>query len=263
MMRMHSPSVTSQAVALTRAELDRPHSRDGDPDAQRRLLAGIAFGPPAWLRPSIAARTAFVDEQVIGAIETGLEQVVTCGAGYDDRGVRFRTRGVRFFELDHPATQQDKAARLREMGAADAVTLVAADFRAGDAGDALARAGHDAVRPSLFICEGLLVYLDRDTCHRLLAALAARAPRGSVLAATLSTHADGFDSAEVVAAANRSRARSAAAEPWQTILPVADHLKLLAEAGWRVTARRWSPASSPQPGHGRQGLLVRASPATS
>ncbi len=258
---MNGPSVTSQAVALARADLARPHSADGDPDAQRRLCEGIAWRPPGWLQPSIAARTSFVDEQVTGAIAAGVRQIVTCGAGYDDRALRFRTGGVRFFELDHPATQADKAARLRAIGAADAVMLVGADFRRDDAGVVLSQAGHDADQPSLFSCEGLLVYLDRGTCSRLLAALAARAPRGSVLAATLATHADGLDSAEVVAAVNRSRRQTGAAEPWQTILPVASHLKLLADAGWHVTDQRWCPPASEAVGHGRRSLLVAASPA--
>jgi methyltransferase (TIGR00027 family) len=261
--RMSRPSITGQVVALTRAELDRPHSADGDPDAQRRLCEGLTYSPPGWLQPSIAARTSFLDEQVTRAIAAGIRQIVTCGAGYDDRALRFRTRSVRFFELDHPVTQADKAARLRAVGAADAVTLAGADFRTDDAGSALASAGHDAAKPSLFICEGLLVYLDRGTCHRLLSALSARAAGTGVLAASLSTHADGFDSAEVVAAANRSRGRTAEIEPWQTILPVAEHLRLLADAGWRVTTRRWSPASAVDPSHGRRGLLVQASPAAS
>ncbi len=257
---MHGPSVTSQVVALTRAGLERAHSAGGDPDAQRRLCEGMAFTPPGWLQPGIAARTSFVDEQVTAAIVAGLQQIVTCGAGYDDRGVRFRTQGVRFFELDHPATQADKAARLRAIEVADAVTLAVADFRIDDADAVLARAGHDAGQPSLFICEGLLIYLDLDTCRRLLGALAGRAPSGSVLAASLSAHAEGFDSAAVVAAANRSR-RTGAVEPWRTILPVAEHLRLLADAGWRVTEQRWSPASSLDASHGRHGLLVLASPA--
>jgi methyltransferase (TIGR00027 family) len=258
---MNGPSVTSQAVALTRARLNRPHSAEGDPDAQQRLCEGIALSPPGWLRPNIAARTSFMDDQVTSAIAAGLRQIVTCGAGYDDRGVRFRTRGVRFFELDHPATQTDKAARLRAIGAADAVVLVGVDFRTDDVTAVLARAGHEATQPSLFSCEGLLTYLDLDTCHRLLAGLAARAPWASVLAASLSTHADGFESAAVVAAANRSRSRrSADAEPWQTILPVAGHLRLLADAGWRVTAQRWAPAAAADVSHGRRSLLVQASP---
>ena len=254
---MNSPSLTSQVVALTRAALDRPHSLEGDPDAQRALCEGMPFTPPAWLQPSIAVRTRFVDEQVSAALEAGVRQVVICGAGYDDRALRFRTAGVRFFELDHPATQRDKAGRLRALGAAGAVTLAAADFRTDDVGVVLKRAGHDAGQPSLFVCEGLLIYLDRDTCDRLLAALAAR-EAGSVLAASLTTHADGYDSAEVAATANAGR-RAGEAEPWRTILPVAEHFALLAEAGWSVRGTVSSLASA-DVRHGRRSILVTAAP---
>jgi methyltransferase (TIGR00027 family) len=258
---MINPSVTSQAVALTRAALDRPHSPDGDPSAQLALCEGIRLTPPAWLRPGIAARTRFVDEQVEAAIAAGLRQIVTCGAGYDDRALRFRTAGVRFFELDHPATQDDKARRLRAMGARrPGVRLVAADFVTDDVGHVLERFGHDGGRPSLFICEGLLVYLDRPTCRRLLAALAARAPAGSVLAASLATHADGLDSGEVVAAAN-ARRRAGDAEPWRTILPAAEHLVVLEQAGWSVTATVDSPVPAADVSDGRRSLLVTAVPA--
>lgn len=258
---MGSPSRTSQAVALTRAVLDRPHSPDGDPDSQRKLCEGMGFTPPPWLQVSIAARTAFVDEQVMTAIGSGLRQIVICGAGYDDRALRFRTPGVRFFELDHANTQQDKAERLRALGAhAPAVTLAAVDFRSGDTGEVLAQAGHDAGQPSLFICEGLLIYLDGQTCHRLLAGLAERAAAGSVLAVSLSTHADDADSRVVVAEAN-SRRRTSGAEPWQTILPAADHLARLESAGWVVTSTQWAPASSDHVSYGRRSLLVQASPA--
>lgn len=258
---MNIPSRTSQAVALTRAALDRPHSPEGDPEAQSRLCQDMRFGPPKWLQPSIAARTKFVDEQVTAAIAGGLQQIVICGAGYDDRALRFRTAGVRFFELDHPATQRDKARLLRAIRiAADGtagVTLAAADFSADDVSAVLRRAGHDSARPTLFICEGLLIYLDRDTCCNLLAALADCSAPGSMLAVSIATHADGFDSAEVIAAANVRR-RTGAAEPWLTILPAADHLALVERGGWTVTTTEWSPETGRDVSHGRRSLLVSA-----
>jgi methyltransferase (TIGR00027 family) len=258
---MNRPSVTSQAVALTRARLDRPHSPDGDPNAQRLLCADMRFDPPAWLEPSIAARTQFVDAQVEGAIAAGIHQIVICGAGYDDRALRFRTAGVRFFELDHPATQEDKARLLGTIGAVDVaepdVTLVAVDFRSGDVPATLASAGHRASEASLFVAEGLLVYLDQPVCTRLLATLASCAAPGSILAASLATHADGHDSAHVVAAAN-DRRRTGTAEPWRTILPADEHLALLTTAGWQVSTTQWSPFAAADVTHGRRSLLVVA-----
>jgi methyltransferase (TIGR00027 family) len=255
---VNGPSLTSQAVALTRARLDRPRSAEGDPSAQDALCAGMRFSPPRWLEPSIAARTRFIDAQVERAISAGFRQVVICGAGYDDRALRFRTSGVRFFELDHPATQQDKARLLGHVGAdAGDVTLASVDFRDDDVGAVLERAGHSATEASLFVAEGLLVYLDQQVGERLIAALAERAAAGSVLAVSLATHADGYDSAEVVTSAN-SRRRAGAAEPWLTILPTAEHLALLTNAGWRVTTTEWAPASTADVSHGRRSLLVAA-----
>jgi methyltransferase (TIGR00027 family) len=271
------PSRTSQAVALTRARLDRPHSQHGDPAAQRALCAGLNWTPPDWMQPSIEARTKFMDDLVIAAIARGVRQIVVCGAGLDDRALRFRTPGVRFFEVDHPVTQADKAMRLRDLGAAEnGPVLVACDFQADSVADALAARGHLSHEDSLFVCEGLLVYLDEQACGRLLAGLAAcagaagaagglesGAPRpagGSVLSATLATHSSDAPAAEVVAEAN-ARRRAAASEPWRTILPADEHLAMLSATGWMVTSVTELPTASGEVSFGRKSLLVTAVPA--
>ena len=228
-------SRTSQAVAVTRAGFARPHSPDGDPDAQRKLCAGM---PPVVLGnmlASLEARTIFFDGQVTAAITAGISQVVVLGAGYDDRALRFRTPGVRFFEVDHPATQSDKRVRLRAIDSSAGPVLVAADFRHDDLPSVLADAGHEAALPSLFLCEGLLVYLDEPATIGLLGGARAAAGAGSALAASLSTHAEGLDSTLVLARAN-ARRRTADEEPWLTILPAAAQVSLLARAGWLVAA---------------------------
>jgi methyltransferase (TIGR00027 family) len=241
-----------------RAELDRPCSTGGDPDAQRALCAGLTFAPPAWLRPSIEARTRFMDEHVLAALSAGARQVVICGAGLDDRALRFRADGVRFFEVDHPVTQADKAARLRAMGAAtDGLTLAACDFQVESIATALEAHGHDAAKQTLFLCEGLLVYLDQRACRRLLADAASRAAPGSTLAVTLATHGSDLTTEEVTAAAN-ARRRTGAAEPWVTILRPEEHLAMLTDAGWAVAATADSPSASDDVSHGRRSLLVSA-----
>lgn len=242
-------SRTSQAVALTRAHLDRPHSPEGDPLAQARLCEGMRPTPIERLRPMLTARTRFFDEAVTTALAGGTDQVVICGAGYDDRALRFRTTGVRFFELDQGPTQADKARRLRGLGEAhgadlnglgeapgtdlSGLTLATADFRADEVAAVLAAHGHDAGRPTLFVCEGLLIYLDEPVLTRLLSGLASCAAAGSTLAASLAVHAEGLASAEVLAAAN-ARRRAGQTEPWRTILPRDEQIALVARAGWRT-----------------------------
>ncbi len=253
------PSRTSQAVALARVRLARPHTPGGDPDAQRRLCRGMRPAGTGKLQTSLIARTRFFDERVLAALSAGVGQVVILGAGYDDRALRFRTPGVRFFELDHPATQADKARRLRAMKTGSGgPTLAPADFRADDVAGVLEASGHDAGQPTLFLCEGLLVYLDQPTCVRLLGALPARAAAGSELAASLATHREGLDSGRVAAVANSRRGHPR--ESWLTILPAAAHRDLLGRAGWRVD----ESVDAAQLGTGAEpgrSLLVTAHPA--
>jgi methyltransferase (TIGR00027 family) len=230
------PSRTSQAVAVTRAEFRRPTTPTGDPDAQAHLCEGMHWPVPPDRVPSLRARTRFFDDAVLTATTEGTRQIVILGAGYDDRALRFRTPGIRFIEVDHPATQDDKARRVRELlveRSDEEPTFVAADFALDDVGVALEAAGHDAARPSLFIGEGLLAYLDEPTIVRLLRAVRNRAPEGSVLAVSLAVHAAGIDSERLKQVANTQR-RAGAAEPWLTILPTDAHLELLTRAGWRI-----------------------------
>jgi methyltransferase (TIGR00027 family) len=257
------PSTTSQVVAVTRARLDRPHTPSGDPGAQRRLCRRMPPAAAGRHEPSLIARTRFFDERVLSAISAGTSQVVILGAGYDDRALRFRSPGVRFFELDHPATQADKARRLRALRAAKpgsgGPTLAPADFRDDDVAGVLEASGHDAGQPTLFICEGLLVYLDQPTCVRLLGGLRARAATGSELAVSLATHREGLDSGWVADVANSRRGHPR--ESWLTILPAAAHLELLGRAGWQVNegVDAAELGAGVEPG---RSLLVTAHPAT-
>ena len=82
---------------------------------RRALRATLGF---------IRARTVFFDDAVLDAIDRGVKQVVILGAGYDGRALRFRTPGVQFFEVDHPATQVDKLRRLAYLGVASDGNLV-------------------------------------------------------------------------------------------------------------------------------------------
>ena len=165
-------SLTGQAVALVRAGLDRPHTADGDPDAQRRLCRGMRGDPSDRFRPSLVARTRFFDNVLLDAMGQDIRQIVIVGAGYDDRALRFRSPGIRFFEVDHPLTQADKARRLEAMSA-DVTNLhfVPADFQQDDVAEALSSSGHDPRSSSLFICEGVLVYLDVVVIRRTLSSL--------------------------------------------------------------------------------------------
>ena len=230
------PSLTGQAVAVVRAGLDRPYTREGDPEAQRLLCRGMRGDPSDRFRAGLVARTRFFDDVLLDAIEHGVRQIVIVGAGYDDRALRFRSKGVQFYEIDHPHTQADKARRLEAMSAdLSNLHFVQADLRRDDVAEALASSGHDPASSSLFICEGVLVYLDDAGIRRTLSALAHTAPAHgtfeTTLAVSLAIHPAGVDTQTVLALAN-ARRRTGRTEPWRTILPLDTHLDLLSQSGW-------------------------------
>lgn len=266
-MRADAPSFTAAGVAAARSVLDRPSTPTGDADADARLTASLA---DAWVRRHvprrerpreflgyIAVRTQFFDDSVLRAIDDGIRQMVILGAGYDGRALRFRTPGVRFFEVDHPATQRDKRERLATLDIpCDDVAFVTADFTEPGLDAALERVGHDAARPSLFTCEGVLRYLPEHAFRGLLATAATRAAPRSRLVASISTR----EPASHESAERKQRADELAAigEPVLTVPDRATALAWLADAGWPDVTVDEVTRSAPGTRPGR--LLVVARP---
>jgi methyltransferase (TIGR00027 family) len=127
----------------------------------------------------LALRVAFIDAEVAhwSRAEPDMRQVVILGAGLDTRAARFAHPGVRFFEVDHPASQADKLARLATVPGypIDCATYVACDFEHDDFVDRLVAAGFDAASPALVVWEGVSYYLPeaavRATLRRTASAL--------------------------------------------------------------------------------------------
>ena len=131
----------------------------------------------------MALRTATIDAAVQAAITRGTAQLVILGAGLDGRAWRMsELAGVRVFEVDHPATQAVKRAHLDSLPhAITEVTFVPVDFERESLDTALARAGHDAARPTCWIWEGVVMYLTHDAMKSTLANVASRSVEGSTL----------------------------------------------------------------------------------
>jgi methyltransferase (TIGR00027 family) len=218
----------------------------------RDIAGSMPTGPASPMSRYLAARTAFFDRVVVRWLDRGGAQVVVVGAGYDGRALRYAKPGVSWYEVDHPATQHDKLARLARLGVATpSVCFVAADFTTDDPGSGLGKAGHDADAPTLFICEGVAVYLEEAVLETLLASLRSVAGAGSQLAISVSVNAR---SAQTTARRSAFRSAVAAAgEPARSTLTAGTATTLFAIAGWGL--------SPPAAGHGGQresnaGFLV-------
>ncbi len=113
----------------------------------------------------------------------GVEQVVHIGAGFDSRPYRFAEKlpGVRFFEVDQPATLRVKKSRVKAaFGSLPGhVTYLPFDYRSEPCFDALVRAGLDRRRKTLFVWEGTTMLTEPDVVDDTLRSIARRAGAGS------------------------------------------------------------------------------------
>jgi methyltransferase (TIGR00027 family) len=258
------PSITARRVAAHRLGFTRVQAPYGEPAADEALAADVAAGQESSasrMRDYLAARTMFFDRVVVGAIGRGIRQVVIGAAGYDGRAFRYAKPGVRWFEVDHPATQRDKRERLERLGiAARQVRFVEADFTRDPVGDRLLAAGLDSGLPSLFLLEGVAVYLEPAVLETVLNQLRRVAAAGSRLAISVSLSGARSEA--------RSRFRDAVAalgEPARSAFEAGDAEELLARTGWHVVAH--DDPDDPEAAARRErlryaGLLIaRAGPA--
>jgi methyltransferase (TIGR00027 family) len=206
---------------------------DDDDRLQADVAASVSVAPDSLMTRYLAARTAFVDRAVVGWLSHGGAQLVSVGAGYDGRALRYATPTTRWFELDHPDTQADKTARMRRLAIdASAIAFVPADFADDDVAAALDQAGHGASTPTLYTCEGVAGYLSPDVLTSLLRSLASRAATGSRLAITL--HVDAETAQQRDARARLAAAVGAMGEPLTSSIPRAQLRPFLLDTGWRA-----------------------------
>ncbi len=142
-------------------------------DIAKRLDARF---PPMelWL----ALRVAYLDRLVGLAVDRlNIRQVVILGAGYDTRAARLPRAGVRFFEVDHPATQAAKRDKLGTLPGypIDSVTFASCNFEREDPIERLTASGFAPSEPALVVWEGVVPYLTeaavRATATRLAGGL--------------------------------------------------------------------------------------------
>ncbi len=221
--------------------------------AEHRLYRAIAGGvtAPVGRSSALALRTRVVDAEVARAIGRGTTQIVLLGAGYDGRALRFGGGAVRWFEVDRPATIEDKRRRLAELGSVPAgVTSCALELRDQSAGEidaAFGAAGHRADAASLFVCDGVFDALTLAATASLCDALRARAAPGSVLVATFSVAPEGGAPTRALRSAS-ALVRHATGEPRRSELRPGDPEKLMVVTGWRVTHSQSSADRRLDPG---------------
>jgi len=134
----------------------------------------------------LALRTRAIDDATERAIADGARQVVIVGAGLDARAFRLDVlHDAVVYEVDHPSTQAWKRARVAELPpVARDVRFVESDFERDDLRERLGAAGHDPAQRSVFIWEGVTMYLSGAAVEQVLRGLRASSAKGSTVLAT-------------------------------------------------------------------------------
>lgn len=164
------------------------------PDESRELVQRMRAGKPARnvrerlsyahlerLSAMMVARTLAIDDAIVAA---AAPQLVILGAGLDGRAWRMpELHDTVVYEVDHPDTQRDKRARTGSLAAsAREIRFVPVDFTRDSLDVALAGAGHDSDRPTMWVWEGVVMYLTIPEIEASLAVIARRSAKGSRLA---------------------------------------------------------------------------------
>lgn len=136
------------------------------------------------MNEQIAVRTRFFDDFFTTATASGVRQAVILASGLDTRAYRLPwPAGTVVYEIDQPEVIAFKTRTLADLGAEATAwrRTVAIDLR-DDWPSALRDAGFDAVVPTAWSAEGLLVYLPPEAQDRLFDNITALSAPGSRLA---------------------------------------------------------------------------------
>jgi len=188
--KMNGVAKTSLLVAAMRAvETKRSDSEDrlfSDPFAESlagdegfRILkkATDAVGD----QPAIAIRTAFIDEKINSALNSGVRQIVILAAGMDSRSYRLNfPSGTKVFELDQPEVLQYKNEKLVDAQPNCLRRAIEVDLRE-EWQNKLLEAEFVTSEKTLWIVEGLLMYLDESQVTTLFARINSLSSTGDIL----------------------------------------------------------------------------------
>lgn len=259
-MRPTQPSITALAVArqvaFAGADPERLHLLPaGTYELTRTLLAAHSprfareqrrflssrwrslysgFEHRTWMRGGVthlALRKRFVDEHVRVAIAAGARRVIVLGAGFDVLALRLAREfaDVAFVEVDHPATQIAKRRALAAVGSLpENLSLLERILETTGA----APSASTSTR-TVYVAEGLLMYLEPAAVDALFAELRAAGPGTRIVFTFVGLDDRGRPRIGRWPVVVRAMLR-AAGEPFRFGIEPADLPRFLHDRGWRL-----------------------------
>jgi methyltransferase (TIGR00027 family) len=180
------PSRTADYTCMYRAAsyLEKNELYKSEDYIAPRLLRGLIKFPvkyklinynwiffPKGIYEYVIARTKYIDHIFKKAIENGIEQILIFGAGFDSRAIRFTEKNMntKIFELDslHTQTVKIKQCRKKDISIPRNTIFIPMDFHVDSLSEKLELNGFKRYKPTLFIMEGIIMYLNKEVVDEL------------------------------------------------------------------------------------------------
>ncbi|MYC82235.1 MAG: class I SAM-dependent methyltransferase [Acidobacteria bacterium] len=133
----------------------------------------------------VLLRGRYAEQALEAAVEKGIDQYVIIGAGMDSFAFRRPDLMSRIdvFEIDHPLTQSQKLARIRQAGwtIPPRLHFVSADLTRVSAVEALEGSGFQRSRPTFLTLMGVAYYLSAEDLGETAESIARNLPEGTLL----------------------------------------------------------------------------------
>jgi methyltransferase (TIGR00027 family) len=184
------PKILQDSLALSFSGVENEAAlqerlRAIETEIARRSTPEFAQAFLRYNRAGASMRQRYTEDELGKAIERGVGQYVILGAGLDSFAYRHPDLAgiLRVFEVDHPATQQWKRARLRELhlNLPSNLTFVPIDFEQQTLAEGLRAGGHQPELPTFFSWLGVTMYLTEEAVFETLRQVASLAPGSEIV----------------------------------------------------------------------------------
>ena len=246
---MSTAEAASRWRALQTLHLDPPAFVDDWavrllPDDERDALRGEAgraeflSNTRGWAMSGVGVGCLlFAEDVVLAAVESGVEQYVILGAGFDTFAMRHPELAGRLatFEVDHPDVQRLKRERLAAANpSATLPYFVPVDFEVTLLSAQLLASPYDSTRPAIVSWLNTLPYLTPAAIESTLAELAGLTTPGSVLVCNYPCKDVPITDEQRAVLRNNSANVAARGEPFQSRFTPDEFVALLAKHGFTV-----------------------------
>ena len=184
----------------------------------------------------VVVRSRYTEDTLEGSLHDGCRQYMILGAGLDSWALRHSVPGFTVFELDHPATQKWKDARIRShLGSLPShLVLVPVDFEHQSIAEVLPGHGFDERAGTFVSWLGTICYLTQDAIEAAFASLARVCSPGSRIVFDYFQPKSTMLPADLRLFEALDKGGARRGEPMRTLLHAEDMAEIMLFAGFRV-----------------------------